>query len=138
MNDLINFEALYTEPAKQAAQICTINLGDLWTTLAVHPALVAFVVASYESARISEARTKAELERTRARQYTRIVEEQPKLAAGKVEMQVESTEAVEHAYNDWLDAAAKTAALKAVVTGLEHRKDMLVQIASRQKQEMKA
>lgn len=136
-HDLIDFAALSKEPAKYAAQVCGINLNDIQSTMGMHPALVAYVVACYEIARVKSARAEENVKRVRGRAYAEILEREPKRAAAKIESEVDGRPDVIAATDEWLAKTEHVAHLKALVTGLDHRLSMLVQIASRQKQEVK-
>lgn len=135
---MIDFDKLKEAPAETVAKHCSINLANLEETMQNHPSLYAYAVASYETARAAEARAKWNEERVRAEVFNQIQDEEPGLAIGRTERRVD-----DHA--DVVDASAKrfrlareVAALKALVRGLEHRRDMIQQIAARQREELKS
>lgn len=138
---MVNREALDTDPDKEAARICEINLADLVGTMQRHPGVVAYVHAQYEAARIKEALTRQKFENVKAAIADQLAKtpvestgKMPSVAA--VEMAVKNDLNVQQAYQKYLQAVGETSLFKPIITGLEHRRDMLVQIASRQRQEI--
>ena len=62
----IFWEQMQDNPALLAATICQVDLVDLQGTLEKHPALVAWVNASFETSRVAEERAKWVLTRARS------------------------------------------------------------------------
>lgn len=135
------WEQLAKNPTTLAATVCTIDVVNLNETLQRHPALRAWVNAAHEAARIAEAR--AEWEVTKARARALLVLRNLTDANGSkktvqvLEAEVEDHEQVQGATQRWLDAQEKRGALRAMADALEDRKDMLIQIAAKQRQEQR-
>ncbi|KKN68891.1 hypothetical protein LCGC14_0446770 [marine sediment metagenome] len=132
---------LTKEPAALAAQICAIDLVDLDTTLQQHASLRAWVNASYEVARIGEEKLKWELTKTRASltySASRVndpVTDKPKTIA-VLNAEVDNDPLVENVTKRLHTQGEMRAALGAMTKGLEDRKDMLIQIAAKQRREI--
>lgn len=116
------------------AKACAIDLGDLESTLQKHPGLYAYVVARFEMARIDEYRAKRLLEIEQAGAFKALVEELS--AVSRAEKLVDLDEDVIKQKEVVTEAYALTARLKALLAGFDHRRDMLLQISSRQRAEM--
>lgn len=118
------------------AAFCSINLADLETALARHSALFSYAVAVHESAKVDEARSKWEKEKAEAKAYSDLLREDPKVAIGAAQLRIKTMPVYEKAVGEHLETQVVLGRLKALVNGLEHRRDMLVQLASRQRAEM--
>lgn len=131
----LDFERLEQDPGPYVAEVCALNLMNIDETLERHPALYAYAVAGYEGARIDEARAKFTMERARSQAFGELVKEN---AIGTAKELVPNDPAVQRATEAWLEAKRMVAGLRALTAGLEHRRDMLIQISSRQKREQQA
>ena len=134
------WDMLKSNPERLAKEVCSIDLIDLETTLCQHPPLRAWVTAAYETARIDEERAKWILNRTEAEILiaTRKTFDghtgKPKTVA-VVNAEVETHEEVIAAKHTYLEKMRVRTALEAMVRTLTDRKDMLVQIAAKHRQE---
>lgn len=129
--DLIDFDQLAAEPERVAYELCQINLQNLGTTVAQHPGLFAFVVASYEMAKVEEARAKNAVSKAMAEYFLR----SQAMPVTRAQSLVDSDPTVIAAKEAYIEAQAKVAPLRALVSGLEHRRDMILQISARQRAE---
>lgn len=136
------WDALKTNPEQLAVTVCSINAADLDRTLQEHPALVAWVVAAHESAKIVEARARWELTKAeaivtlRAKAQDDPDTEKPKtiqVLRAEVDASPEVGEATDHLFT----TQERTAALRAMVEALRDRRDMLVQLAAKQRDEQR-
>ncbi len=113
---------------------CRIDLANLDAALSRHAALFAFAMAAFEMARVGEARAKWRADVVKGEQATRL------LASGKTVSAAEKTiptvPEVKTVMEELLTAQMVTGRLRALISGLEHRRDMLVQISAKQRQEM--
>lgn len=136
------WQRLANDPRLLAAQVCSIDAVNIELTCQQHAALRAWVNAAYEVARTEE--MKAEFEQTRARARA-LLEAQKTLSAatGKpktvdvMKAEMELTAEVIAADDAYLVAREKVAALKAMSNAGEDRLQMLVQLAARQRQEIR-
>jgi hypothetical protein len=133
---MINFKELKEEPEETVADLCSINLQHLETALQNQASLLAYATAAYENARVDETQAEWDLEETEAEVFNAIQEKEPGLAIGRTDKRVEAHERVKEARRDLADKRRMVANLKALVNGLHHRRDMLVQLSARQRQEM--
>lgn len=132
---MIELDRLLESPALEAAKLCAINLADIEDTMQKHPALFAYAAASYEVERVKEARAKAGLERIRAEVFQ--IESQDK-AVSRVKEEIDANPRVIAAQDILLRTQQRVAVLRAVVESLTQRRDMLIQLAARQRQEIRA
>jgi hypothetical protein len=129
------WKRLADEPARLAAEVCFIDVANLEQTLYKHAALYAWVCASHEVARIAEERLRWEVTKARARALMRARETEERKTVQSIAAEVELDETVQETTEDLLSAQDKRGALRAMVDALEHRKDMLLQISAKQRQE---
>jgi hypothetical protein len=134
------WDQLHQNPARLAYEIAQIDLTDLQSTLQRHPALRAWVSATYENARIVEERAKWELTKIKAiatlqAKATVDADTNKNKTVAVLDAEVETNEAVLAAVAVLLEAQEKRATLKAMVDSLEDRVQMLVQLAARQREE---
>ncbi len=125
------WERLANEPAKLAAEICLLDAADLDATLQKHAGLFAWVSATHEAARIAEERAKWEVTKARARAFVTIQGG----TVGDRQAQVELLPEVQQSQEALFTAQEKRGALRAMADALEHRKDMLIQLSAKQRQE---
>lgn len=134
------WEHLKDNPARLAAQINSIDLVDLETTLQRHASLRGWVTASYETCRVAEERAKVELSRVRARVLLAAkatadeLTKKPKTVA-VLDAEVENHPDVIAAQDTLLDRMEVRGALRSMSECLGDRKDMLIQISARHRQE---
>lgn len=141
------WKRLQDDPAALAAEVCSVDVANLDQTLQRHAALRAWVAAAFEVARITEERLKWELTKMRAMVLlTAKIQRDPHTGDEKGKNQKVKTLAVLEAEVDThCDVQDCTTALhnqqeikgvlRAMTTALEDRKDMLIQIAAKQRQE---
>lgn len=132
---MIDFTALKDMPAEEVANLCAIDLNYMETTLQNHAALYAYAEASYETAEYTKAKAAVYLDRAKDEAFNTIQQDEPGLAIGKTDARVSVMENVVRAQDHLLECLKDAGMLKALVKGLQHRKDMLIQISSRQKAE---
>lgn len=130
-----------SEPARLAAEVCTIDVANLDRTLEQHAALRAWVNATYEVARISVERAEWELTKARATILLRvkaIVDPDTGKAKtmGVIDAEVVLSEEVQKATEDLRSVQERCVVLKAMSNALEDRRDMLIQIAAKQRKEL--
>jgi hypothetical protein len=130
------WKRLRSDPAQLAAEVCTVDVVALDETLQKHPALRAWVNAAHEVARIAEERLKWELTKTRAVVLLREKKRGPNKTVSVLEAEVDSSVEVEEATNKLLAQQEVRVALRAMANALEDRKDMLIQIAAKQRKEL--
>jgi hypothetical protein len=133
---VLDIAKLANAPEEEIARVARINLADLTSTMETHAALYGFAAARYERAKVEEIQAKAEVERTRADVFLSIAASDPSMAVNRLERRVETSEELRKAITAYHTAARNAGDLKALVNALDHRRDMIVQIASRQKKEM--
>ncbi len=136
------WDMMESNPALLAKNVCAIDLTDLETTLEKHSALRGWVSAAYETSRVAEERAKWNLTKARARVLLEVKAElDPHTGKGKtvavVEAEVDLHPEVEATVLAFHDASEKKGALRAMTVGLSDRKDMLIQIAAKQREELK-
>lgn len=135
------WERLQSNPGALARDICQIDLVNLDRTLQEHPALRAWVNAAFETSRVAEERAKWELTKTRARTLMRVKSEpdgngKPKTVQ-VIDAEVDNDEEVQKATDHYLHTQEIKGALRAMADALEDRKDMLIQISAKQRQELR-
>jgi len=134
------WKSLDENPAALAHDVCSIDIRYLDETLEKHPGLRAWVNAAHEVARVQEERAKWEVTKTRAAMLL-TAKQQKDLDTGKpktvtvleaeVEQHPDVIAAVEHLFKQ----QEVRGALRAMADALEDRKDMLIQIAAKQRKE---
>lgn len=136
------WQQLRDNPSLLAATVCSVDVVNLDETLQHHASLRAWVGATYEMAEIEEERAKWELTKARALAMMK-AKETPDEKTQKAKIldvlkaEVEMDEQVMACMEAYLSAGEKKAALRGMIRGLEDRKDMLVQIAAKQRLEQK-
>lgn len=131
---------LDAEPARVAYEVAQIDLVDLQGTLQRHPAIKAWVIASFEGARIAEERAKWELTKARAQALLKAAAEFDPSTGKRKTVDVINSEAdldpkVQAAQDTLFSYERRRGALRAMVEALDDRKDMLVQLAAKQRDE---
>lgn len=133
------WESIKNDPAALAYEVCRIDMINLQMTLQGHASLRAWVGAVFEQARVEEERAKWELTKTRASALlaARGVDPltQKAKTVGAMDAEVEMNPAVIQAQERCFAATEKRGALRAMVDALSDRKDMLVQIAAKMREE---
>ena len=125
-----------TDPAQLAAEVCSINIAKLDETLERHASLRAWVNAAFEVARINEARAKWEQTKAQARATITIKQSKPSATVQMVEAERDLDPAIENATEHLFTQQEIRGGLHAMVSALEDRRDMLIQIAAKQRKEM--
>lgn len=131
---IIDWEQLRTNPAYEVARICKIETARLEHALTRHSALYGYAHASYEEARAEEGELEWEYEQRKAEAFSALRDEGE--AIGSAQEKAELDPAVQEARQKLMKAEKTRRILWALVQGLEHRKDMLVQLSARQRAEM--
>lgn len=130
---------LQSDPAALAALVCFIDIVDLDTTLQHHAALHAWINAAHEVARVDEERARWALTRDRAVALLQARGVDPHTKKPKtvdvLDAEADSSDAVQSATAALMAAQEKRGALRAMASALEDRKDMLIQIAAKRRQE---
>ena len=133
---------LKKDPSRMAFELCKIDLVDLEKTLQHQPSLTAWIVAAYETARVQEEKAKWELEVEKARALIKMKgtldsDTGKNKTVAVLNAEVELCGPVIDLTEYLLDCQDTRAALRAIVQGLSDRKDMLIQISARHRQEAK-
>lgn len=133
---------LKQDPELLAAEVCSIDLGDLDTTLQHHPALRAWVNAAYEGAAVEVEQAKWNVGKARAVATLTVKKQKdPDTAKPKtvqvLAAEVDDDENVGQCNIDLWRALEKRGALRAMAHALEDRAQMLIQISAKQRQEAK-
>lgn len=134
---------LATDPKQLAMEVCTIDLNDLERTMYQHAGLRAWIGTVCENARVEKSKAEWRLEKAQASAFlTAKGANDPQTNKPK---NVDTCKAeallspeVEAAQQALFGADEKYGALKAMVSALEERKDMIVQIAAKRRQEASA
>lgn len=136
------WKRLDENPAALAREVCFVDVVNLDETLQQHAALRAWINAAYESARIIVERAKWDETKARAlgmlRAKSAVDPDTGKFKTVQIlEAEVDADERVERTVQLVHTAQDRAGALRAMSKALEDRKDMLVQIAAKQRQELK-
>lgn len=132
---VIDLEALERNPALEIARLCAFDPEDLQTAMVRQPVLFGYASVCYVQARRREADAKGAYERALALAFRRQRGEGAAIGTAN-EMKVVD-EDVQRARDAMVAAEAEARMFHALVKGLEHRKDMIVQVAARQREEMR-
>lgn len=135
LSDLLELETDEREAHRQIAKYCRIDLAALDTALERHPALFGYSVACHEMAKVRESQAKWDLEVALAQAFEIVTNQDAKLTATAADRKIKMVPIVQGAAKAHRDAMVVCSRLKGLVNGLEHRRDMLVQIASKQRKE---
>lgn len=136
------WEQLEEDPKKLAAEVCSINLVDLDTTLQRHPAMRAWLNAAHENARVDEEKAKWEVDQAKA-QALDVARQTVDPHTGKaktvqvLDMEVTLNAMVKVKTLELFEAERKRGALRAMSNALEDRLQMLIQIAAKRRQEVR-
>lgn len=136
LSELLEPKTDNREAQRSIANYCRINLQNLDQALERHPALFAYAVACFEMAKVQEAQKKWNLEVTKSTSYQFLMDSDPKMTVAGADKKIPSIPAVASAVAELHEAMSVVGRLKGLVDGLGHRRDMLVQISARQRQEM--
>jgi len=137
------WDRLKQSPEALAAIVCMIDMEDLDRTLQRHASLVAWINAAFERARIEEEQLRWEVTKARASALL-LAREVPDKITGKpktvdvLNAEAEVSLELAAANNKLVESLWKRGALKAMCKALEDRKDMLVQISAKRRQEQEA
>lgn len=118
------------------ADYCKIDLANLEIALSRQASLYAYTVAAFEMSKVDEARKKWQLEAAEGEVYEALMRSSEKMTVAAANKITPKAAPVKEAQEAIFKAQGVSARLKALVSGLEHRKDMLIQISARQRQEM--
>jgi hypothetical protein len=134
---------LETNPARLAAEVCTIDLVNMQQTLQQHASLYAWVAATFESASVAVERAEWNVTTLKAHALLEIKAtpdphtNKPKVVdVIKSEADVHPT--VQAAMAEYLKAREKKGVLQAMTKALADRRDMLVQLSAKQREEHKS
>lgn len=134
------WQQLAADPALLASEVATIDLARMDETLQTHASLVAWVNATYELARVEQERWEFELTKARAmallaaRAVNDVHTQKAKIQV-VLEAEVETNTNVVQAQQMLQAQKVRCGALRAMSKALDHRQDMLVQIAAKQRRE---
>lgn len=137
-NGDIDWDAISTASEKQVAELCNIDLSDLIRAMRHHAALYAWVAWKFEAAKVAEVQADYDVELAKAQASNDLMTADPSMAVNRVEKLVPLQPKYRAAVRKHIEARKELAPLKALITGLDHRRDMIVQIASRQKKELES
>ena len=137
--DSIDFDLILgaTDPQiarSEIAKFCRIDLGSLDEALSRHAALYAYAAAAFEMSKVQEARAKWHVEVTSSACFSALRSEG--LSATAADKEALLNPKVLAAKEDLFTTQHTTSLMRALVGGLEHRRDMLIQISARQRAEM--
>ncbi len=128
----LDFDLLAQDPAREAARVCTINVANLDQAIERHPALFAYVHSHWSIAKAAEEAAKWKYEQAVGDAFSAARLSGEALGAAKIM----STQAipVQELKMALLACSRFTRQLDSVVRGMEHRRDMLVQLSARDRQ----
>jgi len=129
----INKEAVLKDSQKEISELCEIDLDDLGLCLKQHPILYGRAYDYYEKAKASVSSQKWKYEQAKTKAFSELRDGGMAIGAAKERAEVEPE--VIDAYNKLLEAEKRAGIFHALVRGLDHRKDMLIQLSSREKKE---
>jgi len=134
------WQKIRDEPERIAAEVCLIDTTNLDLTLQRHASLHAWINAAHESARIAEERARWEV--TKAYALALLAAKaipDPQTGKGKTvdvfKAEADASAAVQDANEALLLAQAKRGTLRAMASALEDRRDMLIQISAKRRQD---
>jgi hypothetical protein len=134
------WQRLRTSPAQLAAEVCSINIVQIDETLQMHASLRAWVNAALEVARIDEAKLTWHETKTRAAILLMLKRIDPDTNKPKTVTMLDAEAIQQPELQKITEQILKqkeiTGGLKAIEKALEDRKDMLIQIAAKQRKEM--
>lgn len=135
------WDLLKTQPETIAREVCKIDLVDIEGTLQRHAGIRAWVGAAFESSRIIEEQAKWRLAKTRGRVLleARTLHDPNTNKPKTVEVlkaEVDVHPDVNAGEEEVLEAQRTKGVLKVIYDSLGDRRDMLIQIASRQRKEL--
>lgn len=136
LSEILNPTLTDDQAEAKVSEYCRIDLANLDLALSRHAALYAYSVAAYELAKVQEARAKWKLEGTKAMVFGALTEKDSKIAVAAADKKIPLAIPVKEAMEEMLTIQSTVARLRGLAAGLEHRRDMLVQISARQRQEM--
>ena len=116
-------------------ELCAINISHIENTLQNHAALYGAAELAFEMAEVEVARIKKALYDAEVVLFNQIQHKEKGLAVTKTDRLVAAHPSIMEKQDELIDAQASRGRLRALCKGLISRKDMLIQISSRQKQE---
>lgn len=122
-------------PEEYIADLCSINLTHLDNSLQNHAALYGYAESMAEAAEAAYARAKKALEFLQAEKFNAYQKREKGLAIARTERRIEEDPDIQEAKDEVIKAQAIRGQLRALCKALVHRRDMLIQISSRQKAE---
>lgn len=117
------------------AELCSSDIEELEVALLQHAPLYGWASSLWYAATWQEAKSKARVARAEAQAYKAMLEEDPKIPISKAKALLPDDKVVVAAIEAWLKDKLEATAIRALLLGLEHRRDMLVQLSSRQKRD---
>lgn len=138
LSELLDHSTPEGEAQRKVASFCRIDLQNLDIALSRHPAIYAYCAAVYEMAKVKEARAKWDMEKAKAQAFSIVMDQgrANKITATEAAEKVKQVPLYQQSMDALLSAEVITGRMKALVDGLSHRRDMLVQISARQRAEM--
>ncbi len=127
-----------SEASRKVSQFCRIDLQSLDIALSRHPAIYAYCAAVYEMAKVKEAKAKWDMEKAKAQAFGIVMDQgrTTKITATEAAEKVKTVPLFQQAMDFLHESEVITGRLKALVDGLGHRRDMLIQISARQRAEL--
>jgi hypothetical protein len=128
----IDFQKLFEAPETEIVEIVRISLRNLLETMARHPGIYGYAAAAFEAGKVRQLELEYGVKQAKARAFSHFLQQTSATAADKL---VDGDQGVIEAQATLIRQMREVAALGALVRALDHRRDMLVQIAARQRQE---
>jgi hypothetical protein len=129
----LNAKTVLGSPHEEISRLCEIDLDDIQGCLRNHAVLYGRAYSYFQAAKAKENQEKWEFEKLRSKTAAKLRERGVAVTASKEEAEVDPD--VVDQYKRFLLAEHRTGIFYALLKGLEHRKDMLVQLSSREKKE---
>lgn len=129
----VNAEKVLSNPEEEISKLCEIDLDDLTNCLKEHSVLYGRAYVYCEKAKAQASAEKWRYEQAKTQAFSKLREDGMAIGSAKEQCELESD--VVALYEKLLKAEKKTGIFYALLRGLEHRKDMLIQLSSREKKE---
>lgn len=133
---MINWQRLHSSDNEEyMIEVLSINLTHIENTLQNQPALYGAAELGFEAAETAVFHAKEALTKAETGVFNVIQKREKGLAVAKTDRLVAADPDVEEARYQLIEAQATRGRARALCKGLTQRKDMLIQISSRQKAE---
>jgi hypothetical protein len=129
----IDAKEVLTNPHEEISRLCEIDLDDLEGCLRNHAVLYGKAFSYFQAAKARENHEKWLYERSKTNAFSDLRDKGAAVTAAKEQSEV-APEVIDQ-FEKYLEAEKRTGIFYALLKGLEHRKDMLVQLSSREKKE---